>query len=374
MLIYHKNRRMVKMSRCRLVLAVWILGFCAVSSATEDRNLQWFVSAEALADNNLERVWQNRLAVRKTEKLERLFILGNRIYGLSDSNYIVSMNRETGAPIFSRPIAEAGLPVLGFGLYEKDVFFIAGNRLIEINSELDTEHSSRRLEFNATCPAARNKSYFYIVEGGKHVHVLRATDKVRIFTVGIENNSMITSVVAGEDFFVLGTDAGNIVSYEADGMKQLWRFKADGSIVEPIVKDGKWLFFAGKDTNVYKINVVTGRLVWKYPAGVMLDEQPRVTQEIVYQHIRNKGLAAINKKNGKLLWQLDEGTDLLAEENGMAYVITKAGTLIVMDNKKARQVRSVNLEGVSKYAVNVTDSRIYIASEDGRIVCLKSKE
>ena len=59
------------MSKCRLALLVVVLGFCAISNATEDRNLQWFVSSETLAENNLERVWQNRLAIRETESLER---------------------------------------------------------------------------------------------------------------------------------------------------------------------------------------------------------------------------------------------------------------------------------------------------------------
>lgn len=362
------------MSRCRLALLAGVLVFCAVSSADEDRNLQWFVSSETLAENNLERVWQSRLAIREAESLERLFVLGSRIYGLSGSNYLVSLNRGTGGVVFSRPIAEAGLPVLDFRLYEKEVFSIAGNRLIEINSALGTERSSMRLVFNATSPAARNKSYFYIVGDGKRLYVLRAADKIQVFMMAADNNSMITSVAAGEDFFVFGTDAGNVTGYEADGLKRRWRFKADGGIAGAIVRDEKWLFFASKDANVYKINAVTGRLAWKYAAGAMLDKAPRVTGEVVYQYVRNKGLVAIDKESGKRIWQLGEGVDLLAETNGKAYVVTKAGTLVVMDNKKAQRVCSVNFEGVSKYAANVADSRIYIASEDGRIACLKPVE
>ena len=65
---------------------------------------------------------------------------------------------------------------------------------------------------------------------------------------------------------------------------------------------------------------------------------------------------------------------MLAEAAGNAYVITKAGTLVVMDNKKAKQACSVNFAGVSKYVTNVVDSKIYIADMSGRITCLKPIE
>ena len=101
---------------------------------------------------------------------------------------------------------------------------------------------------------------------------------------------------------------------------------------------------------------------------------PRVTQAIVYQYVRNEGLVAIDKKSGKLIWQLAEGVDLLAEADGKSYVIAKDGKMVVMDNKKRKRLRSVNFAGVSRYAVNTIDSKIYIADETGRIACVKPIE
>jgi outer membrane protein assembly factor BamB len=93
----------------------------------------------------------------------------------------------------------------------------------------------------------------------------------------------------------------------------------------------------------------------------------------VYQHVPYKGLVAINKASGKLTWEVPGGTDLLAEAGEKAYVISK-GQLVVMDNKKAKRLYSVNFAGVSKHASNTADSKIYIADETGRIACLKPIE
>ena len=182
---------------------------------------------------------------------------------------------------------------------------------------------------------------------------------------------MITSIVADENSVIFATDAGDVISITPDKSKQLWQFKAGGGIARPIVRDAESLFAASGDTNVYRLNARTGKFVWKYQAGAKLEKGPQVTQGVVYQYVRDEGLVAIDKESKKLLWQLAEGVDLLAEADGKSYVITKVGTLVVMDNKKAKQLCSVDFAGVSRYASNVADSRIYIADKSGRIACLQ---
>jgi outer membrane protein assembly factor BamB len=363
---------MLKMSRCRLVLLVSFFVFCAVLESTAmEGSSRHLVSRELLKQAELEILWETKLPIKRGESLERLFILGNRIYGLSDQNFMVSLNRETGNVIFSRSIAEVGFPVVGLGLYKDELFSVAGNKLVEINPESGTERSAKRLGFGVTCPAARNSSYFYVGGTDRRMHVLRSEDKVQVFEVAAESDSMITSIVADENSVVFATDDGNVISITPDKSKRLWQFDAAGGIAWPIVRDGESLFAASGDTNVYRLNARTGKFVWKYQTGAKLEKGPQVTQGVVYQYVRDEGLVAIDKESHERIWQLAEGVDLLAEADGKAYVITKVGTLVVMDNKKAKQLCSVDFAGVSRYASNVADSRIYIADKSGRIACLQ---
>jgi len=353
------------------VLLVSFFVFCVVPCAAVGSNLQRLVPPELLKEAELEILWENKLPIKTGESLEQLFILGNRIYGLSDRNFMVSLNREKGNVIFSRLITDVGLPVVGLGLYKDELFSVAGNKLVEIDTGSGTELSAKRLGFGVACPAARNNSYFYIAGTDRRVHTFRSEDKVQVFEVAAEDDSIITSVVADEDFVVFATDTGACVSITPDRTKRLWQFDAADGIAWPIVRDAESLFVASKDTNIYRLNAWTGRLVWKYQTGAMLESGPRVAQGAVYQYVRNEGLVAIDKENGRLLWQLAEGVDLLAEADGKAYVITNTGKLVVMDNKKAKQLYCVDFAGVSRYAANVVDLKIYIADEDGRVACIR---
>ncbi|MGA1979898.1 MAG: PQQ-binding-like beta-propeller repeat protein [Sedimentisphaerales bacterium] len=369
----------------RFRLALGVIGvsffiFCAVpkSIAVED-DLQHLVSPELLKQAELEILWENKLPIRAGESLEQLFIpfdcaqgrLGNRIYGLSSQNFMVSMNREKGNVIFSRSIAEAGLPVVGLGLYKDELFSVAGNKLVEIDAGSGEERGDKRLKFGVACPAARNGSYFYVGGTDRRVHTLRSKDKIQVFEAAAEDDSVITSIVADENSVIFATKAGDVISITPDKSERLWQFNAAEGIAWPIVRDAESLFVASGDTNVYRIDARTGKLIWKYQTAAKLEKGPRVTERIVYQYVRDEGLVAIDKESHERIWQLAEGVDLLAEADGKSYVITKAGTLVVMDSKKAKQLCSVDLAGVSRYATNVADSRIYIADKSGRIACLQ---
>ena len=363
---------MVMMPGCKAVLLFSLIVLCAAGGCASQNNSSWGLgSTEMLKVSELEVVWQNNLPMKEGESLDRLFILDNRIYGLSDRNYIVSLNKEKGNVIFSRPLAETGFPVVGLELYGEELFSIIGNELVEINSGSGVEVSAKRLAVNAMCPAARNGSYFYVVGDDRRIHALRSKDKIEIFEAAVENDSAIISLIADENFVVFATDAGNVISITSDGPKRLWQFDTFGSIAGSIARDANSVFVASEDTNVYSIDINTGKLIWKYQMGAVLEEGPRVTDKVVYQYARDEGLTAIDKENGKLLWNLDEGVGLLAEAAGKAYVITGNGKLVVMDNSRAEKLSSADCSKVSRYVTNVADSKIYIADEFGQLACLQ---
>ena len=369
---------MLRISRYRLILIVVFLALHVLCNAkAKDADSKWLVSPELLEHAKLKILWWDELPIKKGENLERLFIIGNRIYALSDKNYMMCLNREKGNVVFSRPIAPAGFPVLGFQPYNDELISVIGNNLVEIDSSTGKENKTKYMEFGVVCPVVRNSSFFYVSGNDKRMHVLHADNKVPTFEVAAENDSMITSISADERFIVFGTDAGNVISITPDRPRKLWQFDATDAIAGPIVRDGLSLFFACKDTNIYRIDIVNPRkveLIWKYQMQGILEKAPSVTQGVVYQHARVKGLTAIDRHSGESLWTLKEGSGLLAEKNRKAYVITNVRTLVVMDNTTGKKLYSVNFAEVSRYTANTTDSKIYIADNRGRLACLEPIE
>ncbi|MHC4131409.1 MAG: outer membrane protein assembly factor BamB family protein [Planctomycetota bacterium] len=345
-----------------------------LSSFGKESTRKPLVWPELLEHGKLKIVWENELPLNKAEKQDRLYIAGKYFYSFTDSNYIVSLNKNEGSFIFGRSYAPTGFPVLGFELYGDELFSIIGNQLVEIRAASGVEITQTRIQFGVSCPAVRNKANFYIAGVDRRVHVFNAENKVEMFKGAADDNSIITSVVAVEDKIIFGTETGKIVSMKSDEPAMLWQFKARSGIAGKLVLDEGFLFAASRDTNVYMIDVGTGKLIWKFQTDAILDKQPTVTNNAVYQYVWGKGLTAIDRANGQLMWKAPGALELLAEVKGKAYVITEDETLVVMDNQKGKELYSVNFSGVTRYVANTKDSNIYIGDDYGRVACIKPVE
>jgi outer membrane protein assembly factor BamB len=329
------------------------------------------VSSKQLADSDLEILWQDELPIKHGETLDKLIILGNRIYALSSRNFLIALNRDSGSFIFSRALTNPDFPVVGFDLYQNELFTIEGGKLLEMNPDSGANISVTPLAFTVACPPVRNSSFFYVSGTDGHIRAFRAADMIKMFEVGAPDNSAITSIVADEEFVIFTTDSGLCISFAANASKYLWQFDAEGGIVGPLAKNGDSVFFASKDTYVYRLEAATGKFIWKCPMGERLQQGPDATAKCVYQHSRNKGLAAIDRASGKILWRLPEAKQLIAEAGDKAYLASGVDGIIMADIVNGKQQSGIGIPGVSKYAVNVIDSKIYIADDMGRIACLK---
>ena len=363
----------------RAILFMSLLAMCVMqNSFAMARSSQHLISSELLEHANLKIFWENELPIKDNETVKQMLILGNRVYVVSDKDLIISLNRDNGEIVFAKTFKPAGLLAGGFYLYGDELLYVSGSRLIQISAETGTQRSAIDLEFGVTCPAARNGTFFYVAGADNRLHVLRADDKVQIFEVSADNDAMITSILADEAFVIFSTAKGNIICMKPHNATRLWQFDAFDAITGTVVRDWASLFFASKDTNVYRVDMVgppeEKRLVWKYQAAAVLDQAPRVTPEVVYQPVRGKGVTAIDKETGSFMWSVPGGVDLLAEHKNRAYVMTKAGTLTVMDNMTAQKLYSVNCAGISQYVANVADEKIYVADQRGRMACLQPLE
>jgi outer membrane protein assembly factor BamB len=370
---------MPKMLKYRFLLSVAFVILAAVQSGfTAVQDNQRLVSPELLERVGLKILWENILPTKQDEKLERLLILGDQIYAISDKNYMLCLQRQNNKRVFGKTVELSGLKVEELTLYDNKLLSVSGNRLYEIDPNTGIEHSTVEVEYGIVCPPARNESFIYLGEADRRLHVLRAEDKVRVFKVAASNDSMITTVIADPGFVVFGTDEGNIISVLPDMPVQSWQFNASDAIVGSIARDGMSLYFADAGMNVYRLDIIGApeqkRLIWKYQTDGILNSSPCVTRRNVYQVIYGKGLIALNKVNGTLLWSVPSGTGFLAEAKNKTYVLTKDGTLVVMDNDTNKRLQSVNFAGVSIHAANTEDSKIYIADKSGRIACLQPVE
>lgn len=331
----------------------------------------WLLEESRLASTDMKIVWQYNLPLSDNETIDRLLVRENRLFALTNRNYLTCLNRMDANVAFSTFIAPAGLPLMGLEYYKGELLTMVGSKLVEIDTSLGTEKSFMPSTTSVACPVVRNKSFYYFAGLDKRLRALYADDKVQAFEAAAETDSLITSVLAEENFVVFATEAGNVIRITADGPRKQWQFDAPKALAGPVAYDGNSLYIACRDTKVYCLESGRGHLVWNYQAQAILDEAPQPTDMAVYQYVSEVGLIALDKKTGALLWQVEDGSGLLAESGNKAFVITKKGVLVAMDNAKKKQLYKIDLGQSLRYATNLNDSKIYIGDNKGRLACLQ---
>jgi outer membrane protein assembly factor BamB len=363
--------QMVLRWKALVILAVCLFARPPIRAAERAERL---LAPELLDQANLKVVWQQDLPLKQGETFAALTIVGERLYVRSDRNYLWAMDRGNGTIVFVKSIAPRGIPVLGLASYGNRLITVISNQLVELDEGLGTKRRVSDLELAIAAPVVRNSQFFYISAADRRLHVLRAKDLVQVFPVAAANDSLITSVLADDNLVVFGTDGGNVVAMMPDAPKKLWEFDVPEALAGPVMRDGNSFYFASVDTNVYRVdqtNVTSAALIWKYQTEAILNCAPLLTRDFVYQYAPGRGFTALAKETGKAAWSLPEGLDLLAEAGRKAYVITNVGTLAVMDNVTGRKLYWVNIAPVAGHATNTADTRIYLADNTGRLVCLE---
>lgn len=365
--------RMWEMGRVMIPKALLVLAaalFVGVPAPADGSD--WLVSKELLGPAKLAPVWQTTLPVRPDERLEMVNVVQDRLYVRSAENHVWSLDRRTGDIVFSRSVAPPGFPVFGWTLHDDRLITVIDNQVVELDANTGTRRRVSNLALSIIVPPVRNSEFFYVSAADRRLHLFRADDMVKMRMASADNDSQITSVLAGEDMVVFGTDAGNLVAMATDAPRKLWQFDVPGAIAGPVVRSGDSFFFASKDTCVYRVDAMEAggvSMAWRYQTEAILDREPRVTAAVVYQYALGRGVTAVARRSGQALWTLADGVELLAEAGNKAYVFTKLNTLVVMDNVSGRQICWVNCAGVAYCAANTTDARIYLAGRDGRVLC-----
>jgi outer membrane protein assembly factor BamB len=215
--------------------------------------------------------------------------------------------------------------------------------------------------------------------------------ELRPITVWIEQADMPLGLnaVQSVDTVLVVSPEGQVKAYskvprEGRPSNEVYRLDLDTQVsIHPgSFKDTA--FIGGKDSNLYAIDMVSGRIRWRYTAGTPISRQPIALDREVYVTSERGGLVRVNGDTGEALWRVPQGRRILesnpdadrflAANPKFVYAFDASGRLLVLDRK--RGVRLSTYDTVSfRYPIpNPVTDRLYLAANNGLIVCLHDRD
>ena len=363
----------------KLIFLTSILLFfgLAIASQSESDNAAGdgaaLVSAELIREAGWKYDWQMNLPLKPGETIDRLRVMGPRLFAITDTNVLFSINRKNGRVECSSQLSASRLPVRRPAYYEDTFWFIVGSEVMVFDpaiGDFTIKERFPQVGNSAEGGLARNKDYLYISGSDNRLHAINTDGFWQQFTATADNDSPIVSILATDDIVVFATKAGNVVGMAPDKADKIWQFDVTGRIKGQLVLDGEDIYIGSFDSKLYKLGLSDGKLVWDSPfhSGAPIRDSFAVGNDIIYLYNALNGLYGVNKESGKSVWQVASGEGVVCETPQKAFVFASPGILKVMDNKTGAELYSVNFSSVQHYAVNTTDAVMYLADTNGRLM------
>ena len=201
------------------------------------------------------------------------------------------------------------------GMFSKDRLVLDGERISVLNTEAKVRPDYKEGEYKVVLPRPHiNRSWSQ--SGGNSVHRmehLQTGSKLTTFwdsNFGEGNSKrdylIATPVIAYKVVFTIDADA-KVSAYRLDNGKRIWERK-----LKPLIKDDKSTSLKGAGLAEYKrkiyattgfggvfaLDMITGKKVWFYNAGMPIRIAPTVANDRVLVQTIDNTLIALNAQTG----------------------------------------------------------------------------
>jgi outer membrane protein assembly factor BamB len=172
------------------------------------------------------------------------------------------------------------------------------------------------------------------------------------------------------------------------GNTELYHYAGDSRFSAPPGASEDAAYLATQDSHLYAVAVDSGKVLWRYitgrpvtrtPVAVDVGEGAEVDHDL-YVTAEGKGLARLNRDTGEPLWAIGRGDyqpradRVLGVNPKFVYATDGAGRMLALDRKNGAVLSGYDVHDYAFPVVNNQTDRIYLAANNGLIVCLHDKD
>jgi outer membrane protein assembly factor BamB len=171
---------------------------------------------------------------------------------------------------------------------------------------------------------------------------------------------------------------------EGSATTDLYEFSTEGKIRVPPGQYGDIGYLGSDDAAVYAVNLSTGKLRWRHTAGTPITRKPIALDRDVFVTSEKEGMARLDRESGDAMWRVPQGRRLaefnpdvdrfLAANDRFVYANDYSGRLVILDRRRGVRLSMLDTSAFHVPIVNEVTDRLYLAANDGLIVCLRDRD
>jgi len=355
----------------RIRLCLWTLAILPCSSALA----QDFIPPVPLANAGLVKYWQLQLLLEPDQTIQTVYLIDDQLYAGTQDGYVFAVHAPTGVLRWVRQITRSGYPVRRPCHAGEQVIFVTPSDLQVYNRRTGEPLIRTDLRFPAGGAPVSDGARIFL--GGVD-HRLYAFDARthyldwRLVTSGAVNS---TPTIRADTIY-FANDAGAVYACTRENKTFRWQTSTYDQITADLVVDERGVFVASRDYSLYLLDLNFGNIRWRARLSGPLYEAPVLTPDTVYQYTPADGLVAIDSQtigetDKRIRWKLPNGRTLLTVHKDRAYVLTRDGTVAVLNVGDGTPVMDIPADGLTLGLPAPEAETVYVAGPDGRLFCAR---
>ena len=172
---------------------------------------------------------------------------------------------------------------------------------------------------------------------------------------------------------VVTTD-GHFISIEKNGEGERFRFNAKSKVAAALGRhetpDSECVYIASEDQMLYAFDLKNGNPLWRFIAGGALSQKPNVNDSDIYLMANKVGMYRIDRRTGNEEWVNKKAHEFLAANRKFVYTRDARGSLQIHDRNRGEILATYNVMDWRVSVANEWTDRIYLANNDGLMMCL----
>ncbi|HJT77584.1 MAG TPA: PQQ-binding-like beta-propeller repeat protein [Gemmataceae bacterium] len=193
------------------------------------------------------------------------------------------------------------------------------------------------------------------------------------FFYAAENTVEATPLVSPETLLVADS-LGNLLGLSKYNKLELFTLKTGGKITAPLNQHGEIAYAASADRDLYTVNMVTGKILWRFTSTLPIYDRPAVTDTDLYVSPAASGMYRLDRPSGEVLWHSPQAQRFLASNPKFVYATDRSGRLLVLDGRRGTVLSGYDTHDYVLPVSNDLTDRVYLAAQDGLIVCLHDRD
>lgn len=132
-----------------------------------------------------------------------------------------------------------------------------------------------------------------------------------------------------EDLLYMGNLRGEMVCYDIESGREVWKKKDNGPIQSPVNKFGDSIFYGTKEGRLFARHYYSGKLKYSVDLGAPIESQPQFMRGRLIIHLRNHSIVVLDAKTGKIFWRYKRSVPFTTTLQRVSAVQSFQGSILV---------------------------------------------